>query len=73
MEKDATTVLCCTSCSYAKGAVKADTIGRMDGADDGQMTLQGDAEVRERILCVCGNTHIPNMYAVVLDMYTCSI
>ena len=45
MAKDSTSVLCCTSCSYASGAVAADDgLDRDDAAPDGQMTTQGDAE-----------------------------
>ena len=45
MDKDNTTVLCCTSCAYAGNAVSASSDGtRSFGAPDGQMTQQGDAE-----------------------------
>jgi hypothetical protein len=44
MTPDSTTLLCCTSCSYAKQAVAASTAARSASAIDGQMTLQGDAE-----------------------------
>ena len=47
MNKDSTSVLCCTSCSYAQNAVagvSAATADRTPSATDGQMTLQGDAE-----------------------------
>jgi len=45
MDKDGTTVLCCTSCAFARNAVAASTDNsrRWDAADF-QMTPQGDAE-----------------------------
>ena len=44
MNKDSSTVLCCSQCSYAGQAVAAASTGRSSSASDGQMTLQGDAE-----------------------------
>ena len=46
MDKDTASVLCCTSCSFARGAVAAGSLasGRSDEATDGQMTTEGDAE-----------------------------
>eukprot|EP00961_Rhodomonas_salina_P050639 680035-Rhodomonas_salina.1 len=42
MDKDSTTILCCTSCSYANGAVAADSTRTSD--DWGQLNPDGDAE-----------------------------
>ena len=44
MNKDSSTVLCCSQCSFAGQAVAAASTGRSSGAIDGQMTTQGDAE-----------------------------
>jgi hypothetical protein len=45
MQKDQTSVLCCTSCAFSRNAVSASTdASRSYNALDGQMTPQGDAE-----------------------------